>query len=86
LGRSATEKKNQWILYSLDVKERTIAFMYLSVSYQMMARKYAETCRIEYSMTKSCCFLKLCCPEHMARVVHVFVLMMLYKLHILRVI
>ena len=69
----------------MDVKEGTIAFMHLSVSYQMMARKYAGTC-IEYSRTKNYCFLKFCCSEHMARVVHVFVLMMLYKLHILRVI
>ena len=62
----------------------SVPFMHLSVSYQMMARKYSETCRTEYNRMKSCCFFfKFFCSEHMARLVHVFVLMMRYQLHIL---
>ena len=51
----------QCIFYSVDVKERTVGsvpFIHLSVTYQMMARKYAKTRRTEYNRTKSCCFLK----------------------------
>jgi hypothetical protein len=50
------------------------------------SEKIAETCCTEYNRMKSCCFLKFCCSEHMACVVHVFVLVMLCQLHILRVI